>query len=192
VGNLVGPGSTEELTTISTVDPIKVNVPLTEQEYLRDMRNGMNSKATLQLILADGSVHPYKGRFAFVDRQVDVGTGTIKVAALFPNPGNFLRPGQFARVRAETSIMESVPLVPQRAVIEVQGSREVAVVNPGNRIEMTPIKVGPRFGDLWVVEEGLKAGQKVVVEGTQKVHQGSSVRPRPFQTSRQGLTAQGS
>ncbi len=192
VGNLVGPGSTEELTTISTVDPIKVNVPLTEQEYLRDMRNGTTSKATLQLILADGSVHPYKGRFAFVDRQVDVGTGTIKVAALFPNPGNFLRPGQFARVRAETSIMKNVPLVPQRAVIEVQGSREVAVVNPGNKIEMTPIKVGPRFGDLWVVEEGLKAGQKVVVEGTQKVHQGSSVTPRPYQASHQSPTAQGS
>ena len=192
VGNLVGPGSTEELTTISTVDPIKVNVPLTEQEYLRDMRNGTTSKATLQLILADGSVHPYKGRFAFVDRQVDVGTGTIRRAALFPNPGNFLRPGQFARVRAETSIMKNVPLVPQRAVIEVQGSREVAVVNPGNKIEMTPIKVGPRFGDLWVVEEGLKAGHKVVVEGTQKVHQGSSVTPRPYQASHQSPTAQGS
>lgn len=88
--------------------------------------------------------------------------------------------------------MKNVPLVPQRAVIEVQGSREVAVVNPGNKIEMTPIKVGPRFGDLWVVEEGLKAGQKVVVEGTQKVHQGSSVTPRPYQASHQSPTAQGS
>ncbi len=189
VGNLVGPGSAEELTTVSTVDPIKVSVPLTEQEYLRDTRAGGNGKAILELILADGSVHPYKGRFAFVDRQVDVGTGTIKVAALFPNPGNRLRPGQFARVRAETAIKKNVPLVPQRAVIEVQGSREVAVVTGDNKIEMTPIKVGPRFGELWVIEEGLKAGQKVVVEGTQKVRQGASVTPRPFQATSQGKAA---
>jgi membrane fusion protein (multidrug efflux system) len=189
VGNLVGPGSAEELTTVSTVDPIKVSVPLTEQEYLRDMRAGGNGKAILELILADGSVHPYKGRFAFVDRQVDVGTGTIKVAALFPNPGNRLRPGQFARVRAETAIKKNVPLVPQRAVFEVQGSHEVAVITDDNKIEMTPIKVGPRFGELWVVEAGLKAGQKVVVEGTQKVRQGASVTPRPFQAATQGKAA---
>jgi membrane fusion protein, multidrug efflux system len=191
VGNLVGPGSTEELTTVSTVDPIKVNIPMTEQEYLRDMRNGTNTKTTLQLILADGSIHPYKGRFVFVDRQVDVGTGTIKVGALFPNPGNYLRPGQFARVRAETATRKSVPLVPQRAVIDVQGSHEVAVVNSSNKIEMTPIKVGPRFGDLWVVEEGLKAGQIIVVEGLQKVRQGVSVTPRPFQTAARNPALQG-
>jgi membrane fusion protein (multidrug efflux system) len=183
VGNLVGPGSLEELTTVSTVDPIKVNVPMTEQEYLRDMRNGGKSKAQLELVLADGTVHPQEGRFSFVDRQVDVGTGTIKVAALFPNPGNFLRPGQFARVRAKTSTLKSVPLVPQRAIIEVQGSREVAVVNAENKIEMTPVKTGSRVGDLWVVEEGLKAGQKVVVEGTQKIRQGSEVSPQPIQAS---------
>lgn len=189
VGNLVGPGSTEELTTVSTVDPIKVSVPLTEQEYLRDLRRGANGRATLELILADGSVHPYKGRFTFVDRQVDVGTGTIKVSALFPNPGNFLRPGQFARVRAETAVRKNVPLVPQRAVIEVQGSREVAVVNADNTIDMTPINVGPRVGELWVVEEGLKAGQTVVVEGTQKVHQGSAVTPRPYRNGPVNLTS---
>lgn len=189
VGNLVGPGSTEELTTVSTVDPIKVSVPMTEQEYLRDMRSGGNGKATLDLILADGSVHTHKGRFAFTDRQVDVGTGTIKVAALFPNPGNLLRPGQFARVRAETAIIKNVPLVPQRAVIEVQGSREVAVVTADNKIEMTPIKVGARFGELWVIEKGLKAGQKVVVEGTQKVRQGVSVTPKAFQATTQGIVA---
>jgi membrane fusion protein (multidrug efflux system) len=189
VGNLVGPGSTEELTTISTVDPIKVNVPLTEQEYVRDLRGGKNGQAKLELILADGSVHPYKGRFTFVDRQVDVGTGTIKVSALFPNPGNFIRPGQFARVRAQTAIRRNVPLVPQRAVIEVQGSREVAVVNGENKIDMTPVKVGPRIGELWVIEEGLKAGQKVVVEGTLKVRQGVSVTPRPFQAAASGKPA---
>jgi len=197
VGNLVGPGSTEELTTISTVDPIKVCVPLTEQEYLRDMRNGKNGKAILELILADGSVHPYKGRFAFIDRQVDVGTGTIKVEAVFPNPGNFLRPGQFARVRAQTAVRKNVPVVPQRAVIEIQGSREVAVVNADNKIDITPVKMGPRLGDLWAVDEGLKAGQKIVVEGTQKVRQGAAVTPRPFQeaseagTSPKGRTQQG-
>jgi len=183
VGNLVGPGSTEELTSISTVDPIKVSVPLTEQEYLRDMRGGKNGKARLELVLADGSVHPYKGKFTFVDRQVDVDTGTIKVNALFPNPGNFLRPGLFARVRAEIKIRKGAALVPQRAVIEVQGNQEVAVVNADNKIDMTPIKTGPRFGEMWVVEEGLQAGQKVVVEGTQKVRQGVSVTPRPFQTN---------
>ncbi len=186
VGNLVGPGFTEELTTVSTLDPIKVNVPLTEQEYVRDMRSGGNGKAKLELILADGSVHPHKGRFTFVDRQVDVGTGTIKVAALFPNPGNFLRPGQFARVRAETALRRNVALVPQRAVIDVQGKYEVAVVNSDNKIEMIPIKVGARSGDLWIVEEGLKAGQKVVVEGTQKVRSGMSVAQQPFQPSSAG------
>ena len=197
VGNLVGPGSMEELTTISTVDPIKVSVPMSEQDYLRDMRNGGNGKAKLELILANGSVYPHKGSFTFVDRQVDVGTGTIKVSALFPNPGNVLRPGQFARVRAQTAIRKSVSLVPQRAVIEVQGSYEVAVVGADNKIEMTPIKVGSRVGDLWVVEEGLKAGQTVVVEGTQKVRQGASVTPQPFgaiskgQTSPQGPAPQG-
>jgi len=191
VGNLVGPGFTEELTTVSTVDPIKVNIPMTEQEYLRDMRNGTNGKTTLQLILADGSIHPYKGKFVFVDRQVDVGTGTIKVGALFPNPGNYLRPGQFARVRAETATRKSVPLVPQRSVIDVQGSHEVAVVNSANKIDMTPIKVGPRIGDLWVVEEGLKGGQRVVVEGLQKVRQGVSVTPRPFQTADKTSAEQG-
>ncbi|OPY87335.1 MAG: Toluene efflux pump periplasmic linker protein TtgA precursor [Smithella sp. PtaU1.Bin162] len=191
VGNLVGPGSTEELTSVSTVDPIKVSVPLTEQEYLRDMRGGKNGKAKLELVLADGSVHHYKGKFTFVDRQVDVDTGTIKVNALFPNPGNFLRPGMFARVRAEIKIRKGAALVPQRAVIEVQGNREVAVVNAGNKIDMTPVKTGPRFGEMWVVEEGLQAGQKVVVEGTQKVRQGVSVTPRPFQANSPGQAQKG-
>ncbi|OPY62675.1 MAG: Toluene efflux pump periplasmic linker protein TtgA precursor [Syntrophorhabdaceae bacterium PtaU1.Bin034] len=180
VGNLVGPGSAEALTTVSTVDPIKVNVPMSEQEYLRDMRNGKNGKAVLELILADGSIHPHKGRFAFVDRQVEAGTGTINVAALFPNPGNFLRPGQFARVRARTSVLRNVPLVPQRAVMEVQGSYEVAVVTADNKIDVAPVKVDRRVDDLWAIREGVKAGQKVVVEGLQKVRQGSPVAVRPY------------
>ena len=104
------------------------------------------------------------------------------MAALFPNPGNFLRPGQFARVRAETDVMKNVPLIPQRAVVEVQGSREVAVVNADNKIEITPVKMGLRSGELWVVEEGLKAGQKVVVEGTQKVRPGATVTTRALST----------
>ena len=191
IGNLVGPGSVEELTTVSTLDPIKVMVPLTEQEYLKDLKKHQNGKAKLELILADGSVHPHQGRFEYVDRQVDVGTGTIKVAALFPNPGNLLRPGQFARVRAETAVMKNASLIPQRAVIEVQGNREVAVVTADNKINMTPVTMGPRFGDLWVVDEGLKAGQKVVVEGTQKVRPGASVTPRPFQAPSQSRAPQG-
>jgi membrane fusion protein (multidrug efflux system) len=182
IGNLVGPGSTEELTTVSTVDPIKVYVPMGEQEYMRDIHNGRGhtEPQPLELILADGSVHPYKGAFAFADRQVDVGTGTIKVAALFPNPGNFLRPGQFARVRALTLTKKAALLVPQQAVTELQGSYQVAVVDAANKVDIRPVKVGERVDSLWVIDQGLKPGERVIVEGVQKVQQGMNVNSRPF------------
>jgi membrane fusion protein (multidrug efflux system) len=180
IGNLVGPGSIEELTTVSTLDPIKVYIPQSEQEYLRNERNGgaRGTEARLDLILADGSVHPYKGKFAFADRQVDVKTGTIKIAALFPNPGNILRPGQFARVRAQNEIKKGALLVPQRAVTELQGSFQVAVVGPDNKVDIRPVKLAERVDNLWVIDEGLKPGEKVVAEGAQKVKQGIKVDPK--------------
>jgi membrane fusion protein (multidrug efflux system) len=182
IGNLVGPGSMEELTTVSTVDPIKVYVPMGEQEYMRDVHNGRGrtEPLPLELILADGSVYPHKGAFAFADRQVDVGTGTIKVAALFPNPGNLLRPGQFARVRALTLTKRAALLVPQQAVTELQGSYQVAVVGAADKVDIRPVKVGERVDNLWVIDQGLKPGERVIVEGVQKVKQGMNVNPRPF------------
>jgi membrane fusion protein (multidrug efflux system) len=183
IGNLVGPGSIEELTTVSTVDPIKVYIPMSEQEYLRNMQNGRGytqQMMPLDLILADGSVHPHKGVLAFADRQVDVRTGTIKVAALFPNPGNVLRPGQFARVRAQTMTKKGALLIPQRAVTELQGSYQVAVVGSDNKVDIRPVKVAERVDNLWVIDEGLKPGERVVAEGIQKIKQGMEVNAKPF------------
>jgi len=183
IGNLVGPGSIEELTTVSTVDPIKVYIPMSEQEYLRDLQNGrghIQRAMPLDLILADGSVHRHKGVFAFADRQVDVKTGTIKVAALFPNPGNVLRPGQFARVRAQTMTKKDALLVPQRAVTELQGSYQVAVVGSDNKVDIRPVKVAERVDNLWVIDEGLKPGERVIAEGVQKIKQGMEVNPKPY------------
>ncbi|MCX5908774.1 MAG: efflux RND transporter periplasmic adaptor subunit, partial [Deltaproteobacteria bacterium] len=170
IGNLVGSGSVEELTTVSTVDPIKIYIPVGEQEYLKTFGNGQNRtrEIPLDLILADGRVHPHKGRFAFADRQVDVRTGTIKVAALFANPGNILRPGQYARVRAQTMIKKGALLVPQRAVTELQGSYQVAVVGPDNKIDIRPVKVAERIATLWVIDGAIHPGEKVVAEGVQR------------------------
>ncbi len=183
IGNLVGPGSIEELTTVSTVDPIKVYIPMSEQEYLKNIQNGRGHRPQtmpLDLILADGSVHPYKGALAFADRQVDVRTGTIKVAALFPNPGNVLRPGQFARVRAQTTTKKGALLVPQRAVTELQGSYQVAVVGAGNKVDIRPVKAAERIDSLWVIDEGLRPGDRVIAEGIQKIKQGMAVNPKPY------------
>jgi membrane fusion protein (multidrug efflux system) len=184
IGNLVGPGSIEELTTVSTVNPIKCYVSLSEQEYMwaqeRRSRSNQVGKVALDLILSDGSTYPYKGEVAFADRQVDVRTGTIRVAATFPNPQNLLRPGMFSRVRAEIGIRKAAPVIPQRAVSEIQGRYLVAVVSPENKVAIKPVKVGQWFGQLWVIDEGLKAGEKVVAEGTQKVRDGMVVSPKPF------------
>jgi membrane fusion protein (multidrug efflux system) len=182
IGDLVGPGSIEELTTVSTVDPIKVYIPMSEQEFLRNVENsrGRAEAMELDLILADGTVHPEKGAFAFADRQVDIKTGTIKVAILFPNPGNRLRPGQFARVRARTGIKKGALLVPQRAVMELQGRYQVAVVDRNNKVDIRPVKVADRVDSLWMIEEGLKAGEEVVTEGLQKVKQGVIVNAKPY------------
>lgn len=184
IGNLVGPGSTEELTTVSKVDPIKVYVSVSEQEYLKAAERQKTRRETVpvEMILADGSVYPQKGEFAFADRQVDVRTGTIRVTVLFPNPANLLRPGQFARVRAELEVKKGALVLPQRALSEVQGRHVVAVVDTENKVSIRPVKVGVRYGQLWVIEEGLQAGQKVVAEGTQKVRDEMVVNPKPFST----------
>jgi len=182
IGNLVGAGSTEELTTVSTIDPIKCYIAVSEREYLRiaEGRPEQGGKISLDLILADGSTHPQKGTPAFADRQVDVTTGTIRVATLFPNPTKILRPGQFGRIRAEMNIKRGARLVPQRAVTELQGKFLVAVVGADNKVAIRPVKVGERVGQLWVIDEGLEPGEKVVAEGIQKVREGTVVSPKPY------------
>ena len=182
IGNLVGPGGVDELTTVSTVNPIKVYIQVSEQEYLQAGRDAGQrvDKLRAELILADGSVYPNKGSFAFADRQVDIKTGTIKVAAIFPNPGNFLRPGQYGKIRVATSIRKDALLVPQRAVAEVQGKYMVAVVGADNKVDIRPVQTAERLDNLWVILGGLKPGERVVVEGIQKVRPGMPVTPKPF------------
>ena len=182
IGNLVGPGGTEELTTVSTVQPIKVYIQVSEQEYLQSGRAGEKRAENLkgELILADGSVYPHKGAFGFADRQVDVKTGTIKVAVIFPNPGNYLRPGQYGKIRVATSMRKDALLVPQRAVTEIQGKYMVAVVGADNKADMRTVKTAERVDNLWVILEGLKPGERVVVEGIQKVRPGMTVTPKAY------------
>ena len=193
IGNLVGPGLIEELTTVSTLDPIKVYVSVGEQEYLQIVGKGSSSfkNIPLELILSSGSVHSYKGYFALADRQVDVNTGTIKLEAFFSNPGNIIRPGQFARVRAKSKIKKNAILIPQRAVTELQGDYQVDVLDSGNKIEIRSVKPAERIDNLWVIDEGLKPGEKVVVEGVQKVSQGMAVNPQPYVQSVNGALSAG-
>ena len=141
---------------------------------------------TLELILSDGTMYPHKGVFFLADRQVDVKTGTIRIAAQFPNPDNLLRPGQYGRVRALIQTREGALLVPQRAVTELQGGYQVVVVTADNKIEIRPVKVGERAGTLWVINEGLKTGERVVAEGLQQVKAGMSVSPKGFQAESKG------
>lgn len=187
VGNLVSTTS-GPLTTISTVDPIKVYFTLSEQEYLnytkpylhRSEQTGALDQLELELILADGSTYPEKGKFYFADREVDPKTGAIRMAGVFPNAGNLLRPGQYGRVRAVTSVKEEALLIPQRAVTELQGTYQVAVVGPDNKVSIRPVKLGEKSGSLWVVEDGLKSGESVVAEGALKVRPGMTVSPKPY------------
>jgi membrane fusion protein (multidrug efflux system) len=185
VGNLISTTSSP-LTTVSTVDPIKVYFTLGEQEYLRftkhnliDAQSGASvAQLELELVLSDGTVYPHEGSFFFADRQVDPKTGAIRLAGIFLNPGNVLRPGQYGRVRAVTSTKEEALLVPQRAVAELQGSYQVAVVGADNKVSIRPVKVGDRVDKMWIIEEGLKPGERVVAEGTQKVRPGVTVNPK--------------
>ncbi len=182
LGNLVSPSMSTELTTVSTVNPIKVFINVSEQEHLKAQKTADTTidKIPLELILADGSVYPHKGRFALADRQVDPGTGTLKVGALFPNPDHFLRPGQFGRLKAAITTRKGALLIPQRAVTEMQGKYLVAVITPDNKADLRPVTVGERFGSDWIIENGLKVGEKVVVEGVQKARPGVLLDPKPF------------
>ncbi len=182
VGNLVGP-STPAVTTVSTLDPIRAVFTVSEQEYLSLARADALHHLELKLILADGTTHPHDGRFFFADRQVDPSTGAIQMTALFPNPGNILRPGQYAMVRAVTGEDKGALLVPQPAVGEIQGGYEVVVVGGDNKVATRQVQVGDRVGTLWVITGGLKPGDRVVVEGQQKVRSGMRVQPKPYSAS---------
>lgn len=187
VGALVNTSSSA-ITTVSTVDPIKVFFTVSEQEYLafnrlyptEAIRQAEEKHMPLDLILADGTTYAKKGKVYFADRAVNQNTGAIRIAGLFPNPGNILRPGQYARVRAATTVRHGALLVPQRAVSELQGTYQVAVVDHQNKSSIQTVKVGPRIGSLWVIEEGLQPGQRVIAEGVQKVPPGAQVNPKPF------------
>jgi membrane fusion protein (multidrug efflux system) len=181
VGNLVTPASAA-VTTVSTLDPIKAVFTVSEQEYLSLARADAFHHLQLKLILADGTAHSHGGRFSFADRQVDPNTGAIQMTALFPNPANILRPGQYAMVRAVTGEDKGALLVPQAAVTELQGSYQVDVVGADNRVLTRPVRVGDRVGTMWIVS-GPKPGDRVVVEGQQKLRPGMQVQPKPFQAN---------
>jgi membrane fusion protein (multidrug efflux system) len=180
VGDLVGPSTV--LTTVSQVDPIKAWIAMSEQEYLQFAATGdpdqpLPAGEDLQLVLGDGSVHPDEGTFVLADRQVDPTTGTIRVMASFPNPQRRLRPGQFGRVRAVTSVERNALLVPQRAVSELQGTFQVAVVGPDNKVAVRPVELGARVGAMVIVTKGVSAGETIVGDGTQKVKDGAPISP---------------
>ena len=181
LGNLVSPNSQQELTTVSSVNPIKAYINISEREYLgvRDSSQNVES-IPLQLILADGSSYPHKGKFALADRQIDPSTGTLKIGSLFPNPGNVLRPGGYGSVRALMAVRKGAILVPQRAVSDVQGKYMVAVVGGDHKVDIRPVQVGPQIGSEWLISTGLKPGESVIAEGTQKVRPGATVNPKPF------------
>jgi membrane fusion protein (multidrug efflux system) len=187
VGALVNPSS-GPVTAVSTVDPIKVYFTVSEREYLEwnkrfpteTTRQAADKSLRLELILADGSSYPHEGTFYFADRQVNQSTGAIRIAALFPNPGNILRPGGYGKVRTAVRVQKDGLLVPQRAVSELQGGYQVAVVDGENKVSIRTVKVGDRVGTQWIVAEGLKQGERVVVEGAQKVRPGMQVNPKPF------------
>ena len=186
VGNFVPAGSGgTEITKISTVDPIELRFGVSEKEYLEWAEDISVLLAKpleqrdedFELIRADGKVHPYKGRLFAADRAVDPNTGTIRITAIFPNPGNILRPGQFARVRLKVDERIGALLVAQRAVVEMQGKNFVWVVDDANKASMRSVTVGPRIGSDWIIDDGLKTGDRVVVEGLQMVTEGGSVQP---------------
>jgi RND family efflux transporter MFP subunit len=182
VGNLVS-ASSGAVTSVSTINPIRDNFTVSEQEYLRLARADAFHRLEVKLILADGSVYEKPGRFWFANRQVDQNTGAIQLTSLFPNPRNILRPGQYGRSRAVIGIDKNALLVPQPAVTEVQGSYQVYVIGHDNRVTICPVKVGERVGTMWVIKTGLTAGEQVVVEGQQALRTGMLVSPKPLRES---------
>jgi len=191
IGDLMTP--TTVMTTISNVNPIYVDVNIAEQDYLRFSRNkptGENAKRNLELILGDGTVFPHRGRVLFLNREVDSRTGTLQVRGEFPNPGNVLRPGQYARVRAVTETLKRAMVIPQACVSELQGIYQVGVVGTDNKVTIKTVKLGPQFGDAWVVESGLQPGESVIVDGLQRVRTGVVVAPTPYKDT-QAIAAVG-
>jgi membrane fusion protein (multidrug efflux system) len=182
IGDLVGP-TTGELTTVSTIDPNKAYYIVTEQAYLNFARRYPTEsdrfqrlgELEIELILADGSLYPLQGRIFAPDRSIGLTTGALRLEARFPNPNKTLRPGQFVRVLVKFDVKQDALLVPQRAVSELQGSFQVAVVGADNKIHIQPVRVGDRTGSQWIIEEGVHPGQRVVVEGLQKIHEGTIV-----------------
>jgi membrane fusion protein (multidrug efflux system) len=193
IGNLVGP--TSMLTSVSQVDPIKAFFPINEHEYLLAQKksNSIPGKHTInffgtsvRLILSDSSVYPQTGKILLADRQVDANTGTIRIVAAFPNPGNVLRPGQYGRVRVETELKTGALLLPQSAVAQSQGSYQVAVVGSDHKVSMRTVKPGATVGTMWVIDEGLKPGEQVVVGGLQQLRERTLVAPKLIHLSGEG------
>jgi membrane fusion protein (multidrug efflux system) len=187
IGDLVGQSGGSVLTTVSTINPIKVYFQVSEQSYLtfwRRLIGSGNAGETfpLQLIFADGSVYPEPGTFSFADRQVNPTTGTLQIVGLFSNADYMLRPGQYGRVRAQTQTLTNALLLPQRAVAELQGTYQVTVVSETNTVHLQSVTVGEQIGSNWIIDSGLKPGDRVVIEGTQKVKEGAVVNPKPFGT----------
>lgn len=193
VGALVNLSS-GPVTSVSTVDPIKVFFTVSEPQYLawreqhptETSQEEAHKNMRLELILADGSTYEHTGTFYFADRQVNVSTGAIRIAGLFPNPGNILRPGGYARVRAVIRVEHGALLVPQRAVTELQSGYQVAVVGDDNKVSIRSVQAGDQVGNEWVIADGLKPGDRVVAEGVQKVRPGMRVNPKPFAAESKG------
>jgi RND family efflux transporter MFP subunit len=189
IGDLVGPGGSV-LTTVSTVEPIRVYFSISEESYLAFSRQFTNAAQQgtyradmdLRLILSDGSMYPSPGKWLFTSRQVDVNTGTLQIAAVFPNPDFVLRPGQYGRVRAKVETRRNAILLPQRAIIESQGSYQVATVNQTNGVHIKNIQVGDQIGNEWLINSGVEPSDSVIVEGGQKVKEGAAVEPQPYNT----------
>jgi membrane fusion protein (multidrug efflux system) len=193
IGNLVGPNSV--LTSVSQVEPIKALFPISEREYVlvqKESNAGVSKHAirffgnSLELILTDGSIYPQKGKILLADRQVDPNTGTIRIVAAFPNPGNVLRPGQYGRVRVETRMKKGALLLPQSAVAQSQGSYQVVVVGSDHKVSLRTVKPGETVGTMWVIDQGLKPGEQVVVGALQNLREGTLVTSKPVHLSGRG------
>jgi membrane fusion protein (multidrug efflux system) len=188
IGDLVGTSANAVLTSVSTVDPIKIIFPVSEADYLTASQRIEETTSkpldqrpeNIEVVLADGSVFPHKARLLSVNRQINQSTGTIQVTALLSNPGDLLRPGFFARARIVANVLKDAVVIPQRAVSEVQGSYQVAIVGSDGKAEIRPVQAGARIGSDWVISSGLKPGEKVIVEGIQKVKSGTPVVAKPW------------
>jgi len=191
IGDLISPNTV--MTIVSNVNPIYVDVSIAEQDYLRFSREkpGDRGSREIQLILGDGTTFPKPGRPLFINREVDTRTGTIQVRLEFPNTTNLLRPGQYARIRAVTELRKGALLIPQQAVSELQGVYQVGVVGTDHKATIKAVKLGPLYGDMWVVESGLEAGASVIVDGLQRVRTGMTVAPTPYKDTQANAVSSG-